>query len=111
MQAIKIPKLSAARAPRRTAMPRFRKKDRPPMTLADAVLRVLMRLRANNRPFGVFVTGGRLAIYSTGTDRYKALSRRPDGPLVATYGPGVKVSDVLEDLREHFTDEVANAGA
>lgn len=108
---VTIPKLSPARAPRRVAMPRFRSAGKAAMSLTQAVHRVLVRTQSCSQPFGVFALGGRLVLCSAGTDRFKTLKRRSPEAFIATYGPGLKIADALDDLREHFTDGAANGGA
>jgi hypothetical protein len=56
----------------------------------------------------VFAISGRLVISNLDTDRFKTLRRRSAHAFVGTYGPGLSIADVLEDLREYFSDEVAD---
>lgn len=102
-----IPKLSPARAPRKVAVPRFRRKTNVPTTLTLAVHRVLTRALGAKQPFAVFAMDGRLVITNLDTDRYKTMQRRSAESFVSTYTSGVTVNDVLEDLREHFSDDTA----
>lgn len=102
-----IPKLSPARVPKKVAMPRFRRKQ-PVVTLTEAVHRVLVRALNNYKPFAVFVVNGRPLLSSLGTEKYESHQRRWGDNLVAVYGPGAKVADVVDDLRDHFNDEVAH---
>lgn len=111
MNAIKIPKLRAACAPRNVAMPRFKSKAKVCMPLTEAVHRVLARSLTNDQPFGVFAVDGRLIISNINTDRFKTLQRRHSEVFVGTYGPGLKVTSALEDLSEFFSDEVADGVA
>lgn len=108
---IKIPRLRAAMAPKRIAMPRFRRDAKAAMSLTEVIHRVLTRTHTCAQPFGVFVIGGRLVISNANTDRFKALRRRAPDAFVATYGPGLKIADALDDLREHFSDEVVDGVA
>ncbi|KIF80787.1 hypothetical protein [Noviherbaspirillum autotrophicum] len=108
MTALKIPKLSAARAPKRVAMPKFRRNVKAATSLTEAIHRVLSRTHTNAQPFGVFAISGRLVISNANTDRFKALQRRAPEAFIGMYGPGLRIADALEDLCEHFTDEVAD---
>lgn len=91
---------------RRVAMPRFRKAEVKPVRLTDAVHRVLLRALSNSKSFGVFVFDGRLLLSTVESVRFQQLERRWPNQLLGTYGPGVKVSDLVDDFKEHFTDEV-----
>lgn len=108
MADVKIPKLSAARVPKRVAMPKFRREVKAATSLTEAIHRVLSRTHTNSQPFGVFVIAGRLVISNANSDRFKALQRRSPEAFIGAYGPGLKIADALDDLREHFTDEVAD---
>jgi hypothetical protein len=109
MTSLKIPKLSAARAPKKVAMPRHRARAKPRMPLTEVVHRVLARAMTSVQPFAVFAIDGRLIISNVDTDRFKSLRRRSPESFIATYGPGVKVTDALDDLREYFADEGVDA--
>lgn len=88
-------------------MPRFRRKTNTPTSLTLAVHRVLTRALGAKHPFAVFAINGRLIITNLDTDRYKALLRRTPQSFVSTYAAGLTVNDVLDDLREHFSDDTA----
>jgi hypothetical protein len=111
MNSFIIPKLSAARAPKTVAMPRLRRSAKPRMSLTEVVHRILVRANTSEHPFAAFAIDGRLIISNMNTDRFKALQRRSPKSFIATYGPGIKVADALEDLREHFSDEDVNVVA
>lgn len=108
---LKIPRLRAARVSRRVAMPRFRSEAKKAIPLTEAVHRVLMRAMNSAQPFAVFAISGRLVISNVNTDRFKTLRRRSAQAFIGIYGPGLKIADALDDLREHFSDEVTNGGA
>lgn len=108
MADVQIPVLRAARASKKVAMPRFRNK---PMSLTEVVHRVLQRVLNNTEPFGVFAVNGKLVLSNTNTDRFKCLRRRSAASFIAIYGPGLKVADLIEDLRDFFSDEVTNGVA
>ena len=106
MKSLNIPRLSPARAPKKVAMPRIRRNSKPPMALTEVIHRILARAMASTKPFAAFAIDGRLIISHVNTDRFKALRRRSTASFIGTYGPGIKVADALEDLREHFSDEI-----
>jgi len=91
---------------RTVAMPRFRRPKVPPVRLTDVVHRILARALSNSKTFGVFVLDGRIVLSNVGSVRFSQLERRWSDHLVGTYGPGVKVGDLLDDFKEHFSDEV-----
>ena len=91
---------------RTVAMPRFRRPKVLPMRLTDVVHRVLARALTNPKTFGVFVLDGRILLFNVGTVRFSQMERRWSDHLVGTYGPGVKVSDLVDDFKEYFSDEV-----
>lgn len=101
---VKVPKLSVARASRKVAMPRFRRGSKKPMSLTEAVRRILMRAAVNPQPFAVFAIDGRLVVTDTTKDRFKTLKRRSPDDFIGTYAAGIKVADLLDDLCGRFSD-------
>lgn len=105
--ALKIPKLCPARHPKKVAMPRFRNEAQPQkVTLTEAVLRVLKRASHSPKSFGVFAIDGKPVLSNVESALFKRMEKRWPEKLVAIYEETICVAHVIEDLREHFSDEV-----
>ncbi|WP_089401411.1 hypothetical protein [Noviherbaspirillum humi] len=89
-------------------MPRFRGSRKPATQLTDAIQRILTRAKSSPHPFAVFVNGGALVLSNMNSLHFKTFHQRYPDALIAIYGPGLTVTAVLDDLREHFPDEVAH---
>lgn len=99
-----VPRLRSARKSSHVAMPRFRKTETANPGLTEVVSRVLARALSNPAPFALFVVDGKPLLSNLKSEHFKRLQRRWPEQMIATYGPGVKVLDVVDDLSGILTD-------
>lgn len=101
---VKVPQLCAARHAVTVAVPRFRRKQSSVVTLTEAVHRVIGRVLNTGINVAVFVVDGRPCLSDPATREFARLQRLYPDCLIGTYGPGLKVADLVSDLQEYFSD-------